>query len=78
MSFLECVHLTPQVEGWWDSIRVCFGLLMGARARGKTGAQSPLALRPVPVPPHRYFRDFSCFLAGFSVALGVVIYLLLD
>ena len=78
MSILKSVHLTPQVQGWWDSFRFSFGLLLGARDRGKTAAQSPLALRPVPVPSPRYFRDFSCFLAGFSVAIGVVIYLLLD
>ena len=54
------------------------GFCMGARARGIVAAQSPLALQPTPVPPQRFFRDFTCFITGFAVAVVWIFWILLE
>ena len=51
---------------------------MGARARGRVAAESPLALQPVPRSPPAYRRELCSFVTGFFTAVALFFYWILQ
>ena len=51
---------------------------MGARARGRVAAESPLALQPVPRSPPAYRRELCSFVTGFFTAVALFIFWILQ